>query len=136
MGHLCRNFGILVGLLTFFTCTYLLATEFVTMIPPRSDVLLFQRGHMPSPHHAKDEESGPSAFHTGPEETSIDLDREQVKPEVSSMSDGVTLLWSDLNYQIKVGKTDKRILNNIFGYVKPGELTALMVRIFRPYQFT
>jgi ATP-binding cassette subfamily G (WHITE) protein 2 (SNQ2) len=37
------------------------------------------------------------------------------------------LTWEDLNYDVPVPSGQKRLLNNVYGYVKPGELTALMV---------
>ena len=36
------------------------------------------------------------------------------------------LTWEALNYDVPVASGPKRILNNVYGYVKPGELTALM----------
>ncbi|ROW08214.1 hypothetical protein VMCG_03081 [Cytospora schulzeri] len=36
------------------------------------------------------------------------------------------LTWEDLTYDVPVAGGNRRLLNNVFGYVKPGELTALM----------
>ncbi|KAH7135031.1 ABC transporter CDR4 [Dendryphion nanum] len=36
------------------------------------------------------------------------------------------LTWEDLCYDVPVPSGELRLLNNIFGYVKPGQLTALM----------
>lgn len=36
------------------------------------------------------------------------------------------LTWENLNYDVPVPGGNKRLLDNVFGYVKPGELTALM----------
>lgn len=36
------------------------------------------------------------------------------------------LTWEDLNYDVPTPAGQLRLLNNIYGYVKPGELTALM----------
>ena len=35
--------------------------------------------------------------------------------------------WSDVNYDIKVKKTTRKILCDVDGWIKPGRLTALMV---------
>ncbi|ROV87435.1 hypothetical protein VSDG_09837 [Cytospora chrysosperma] len=118
------NFGILIALLSLFSCIYLVATEYIKMIPPRSDVLLFQRGRMPSHSLAEDEESG-TILRDSSEKLRVDSLKGN-KPEVLNASDGATLLWSRLTYEIKVGKLNKRILKSIDGWVKPGELTALM----------
>ncbi|CAI4215473.1 unnamed protein product [Parascedosporium putredinis] len=36
------------------------------------------------------------------------------------------LTWEELNYDVPTPAGTKRLLNNIYGYVRPGELTALM----------
>lgn len=36
------------------------------------------------------------------------------------------LTWENLNYDVPVPGGERRLLNNIWGYVRPGELTALM----------
>ncbi|KAG6024571.1 hypothetical protein E4U41_001739, partial [Claviceps citrina] len=36
------------------------------------------------------------------------------------------LTWENLNYDVPVPGGTRRLLNNVFGYVRPGELTALM----------
>lgn len=35
--------------------------------------------------------------------------------------------WKDVVYDIKIKKEDRRILDHVDGWVKPGTLTALMV---------
>ena len=35
--------------------------------------------------------------------------------------------WKDICYDIKIKKEERRILNHVDGWVKPGTLTALMV---------
>ena len=36
------------------------------------------------------------------------------------------LTWENLNYDVPVPGGERRLLNDVFGYVRPGELTALM----------
>lgn len=52
-----RNPGITIALMVFFACLYVLAAEYVKMLPPRSDVLLFQRGEVPIKSRTDDEEA-------------------------------------------------------------------------------
>ncbi|KAK6950636.1 hypothetical protein Daesc_007160 [Daldinia eschscholtzii] len=96
--------------------------EFITMLPPRSDVLLFQKGHMPSSCTGDDEEKGRAP------RDSARRSKYEKKDDYYALerSDGAHLLWSGLTYKIKVGKEEKVILDNIDGWVKPGTLTALM----------
>ncbi|KAI0842315.1 BcatrD protein [Hypoxylon sp. FL0890] len=120
--HVWRNLGICLALWSLFSCVYLFGTEFITMLPPRSDVLLFQRGHMPSTNVA-DEEKGTVSL-TSPEKQKVH--DEKTNYDALNTGDGAHLLWSGLTYKIKIGKKYKLILNNIDGWVKPGTLTALM----------
>jgi ATP-binding cassette subfamily G (WHITE) protein 2 (PDR) len=119
-----RNLGVVAALLTLYASIYLLSSEFITMLPPRSDVLLFQRRHMPSAPSPLDEESSTVASFNirtvKPEHTAS-------KPELNPPRTAAHISWADLTYDIKVGKENKRILNQVHGWVKPGKLTALMV---------
>ncbi len=36
--------------------------------------------------------------------------------------------WDGVNYDIKIKKEARKLLNDVDGWVKPGTLTALMVR--------
>ncbi|KAI0890676.1 BcatrD protein [Annulohypoxylon maeteangense] len=120
--HLWRNLGIVIALLVFFAFTYVMATEYITMLPPRSDILLFQRGHTPSTPLIEDEEMG-----VFPRNSSEQLvESKKTADDMIGISNGAHLLWTDLSYAIKEGKNEKVILNNIDGWVKPRTLTALM----------
>ncbi|KAI1754031.1 BcatrD protein [Xylaria castorea] len=121
--HLWRNFGILVALFSLFALFYILASEFITMLPPRSDVLLFQQGRMPPPQDPKDEEKGLN-LRTDPEK--LKVNDSQTNYDIPGASDGAHLMWSGLIYKVQEKKNDKVILNNIDGWVQPGTLTALM----------
>ncbi|KAI1451453.1 BcatrD protein [Annulohypoxylon moriforme] len=121
--HLWRNFGILIGLGVFFAWTYVTATEYITMLPPRSDVLLFQKGHMPPTHNIEDEEMGTFQHRSSGENL---VESKKATDDMLGTSDGAHLLWTDLTYTIKEGKKDKVILSSVDGWVKPGTLTALM----------
>ncbi|PSN74488.1 hypothetical protein BS50DRAFT_17238 [Corynespora cassiicola Philippines] len=59
-------------------------------------------------------------------------DRRNRKEDDTDASSGLNitskavLTWEDLCYDVPVPSGQLRLLNNIFGYVKPGQLTALM----------
>ncbi|PSR88503.1 ABC transporter [Coniella lustricola] len=119
---LWRNLGILIGIFAVFAFVYFVATEFVTMIPPRSDVLLYQQGHMPPVSHRDDEEALPDSRTS----TESGKSEEIIQSEGIDTGDRATLLWTSLSYGIKDGKAEKRILKSLDGWVTPGQLTALM----------
>jgi ABC-type multidrug transport system ATPase subunit/ABC-type multidrug transport system permease subunit len=59
-------------------------------------------------------------------------DKRNRKEEDTDASSGLnitskaSLTWEDLCYDVPIPSGELRLLNNIFGYVKPGQLTALM----------
>jgi hypothetical protein len=122
-----RNFGVLIALIALFSTIYLLSSEFVTMLPPRSDILLFQRKHVPAATHQRDDEE--TAFVTHGNADKLEDKNDGTSTGILEVTKGAHFVWSGLTYDIKVGKRNKRILNDIHGWVKPGTLTALMVRI-------
>ncbi|CZT44690.1 probable ABC transporter [Rhynchosporium secalis] len=115
--HLWRNFGIIIALTIFFTATYMVASEVVTAKKSTGEILLFQRGHqyqrdlrsdIEKPAQKAVSESAPS------------------RPVSGLQKQTSTFQWRDVCFDIKIKKEDRRILNHVDGWVKPGTLTALM----------
>lgn len=53
------------------------------------------------------------------------VDSDEKKDIVLSTGDSI-FTWSDLSYEIPYGDGSRKLLNNLWGWCKPGELTALM----------
>lgn len=103
---------------------YLFATEFITAKKSKGEVLLFPRGHTPAALKQKsagDEETAATAV-VGVEKAN--------KTELSAIIKKQTAIfhWEDVCYDIKIKGEPRRILDHVDGWVKPGTLTALMVR--------
>jgi ATP-binding cassette subfamily G (WHITE) protein 2 (PDR) len=69
-----------------------------------------------------DEEVATSAM-AGAEKTSSHVDVAAVLKRQTAI-----FHWEDVSFDIKIGKENRRILDHVDGWVKPGTLTALMVR--------
>jgi ATP-binding cassette, subfamily G (WHITE), member 2, SNQ2 len=54
------------------------------------------------------------------------LHEEYEKRDISLTTSDAVFTWSDLSYEIPYGNGTKKLLNNLWGWCKPGELTALM----------
>jgi ATP-binding cassette, subfamily G (WHITE), member 2, PDR len=121
-----RNLGIMIALMIFGCAIYLLATEYISAKKSKGEVLLFRRGRVP--------ELGPQAD----EESNVDdrintetvLAREKTVPDAPASIQKQTAVfhWNSVNYDIKIKGGSRRLLDNVDGWVKPGTLTALMVR--------
>ncbi|CAK9439082.1 uncharacterized protein LODBEIA_P33060 [Lodderomyces beijingensis] len=135
--HRWRNFGIIVALTFFFLLTYVLLTEFNKGARQRGEIALFLKSALKNHRKqmSKDEESGAG-------ETSEKLDVqakgeadrfENSKESLSSRESDSSqekskdvFFWKNLTYQVKIKKEDRVILNHVDGWVKPGQITALM----------
>ena len=103
---------------------YLIATEFVSLRKSKGDVLIFRRGQISHSRRAMDEE-GQCSLEGVMSQTEVG--KEDTTPlHVNTCA--ANFLWDDLSYDLKLKNGSRRILDHIEGWIKPGTLTALMVR--------
>lgn len=117
--NLWRNLGIVIAFMIFFMFVYLTATEYITEEASKGEVLLFRRGRQPKAQ-APDSETTADATY-----------RAEEKGEGSGANiqrQTAIFQWQDLCYDIKIKAEERRILDHVNGWVKPGTATALMVR--------
>ena len=121
--HKWRNLGILFAFMFGLLGCYLAATEFITAKKSKGEVLLFQRGNKPAFLKQKggDIESGNGgtmALAKGKSHTSEKIANIQKQTAIFQ--------WKDVCYDITIKKEQRRILDHVDGWVKPGTMTALM----------
>ncbi|KAF4949226.1 hypothetical protein FSARC_13532 [Fusarium sarcochroum] len=120
--HKWRNVGILLGFLLGFLVIYGFAAEHAK--PPRSkgEILVFRKGRMP-PSFEKTEKPDVEAQNT---ERPIVAEKGNTAA-TSGLTAGASVFhWEDLCYDIQIKGKDRRLLDNVDGWVKPGLSTALM----------
>ncbi|KAL2838950.1 ABC-2 type transporter-domain-containing protein [Aspergillus pseudodeflectus] len=120
--HLWRNYGIILAFMFFFLATYIVSSEFVRAKPSKGEILVFPRGKIPAfaKEIRRDEEESHNA--------------EKIPPLAGETDDHTAVIskqtaifhWQDVCYDIKIKGENRRILDHIDGWVKPGTLTALM----------
>lgn len=123
--HVWRNFGILMGFLFFFMAIYFIATELNSSTTSTAEALVFQRGHVPA-HLLKG--------HSAPAKTEDVVNEKGTHENGTADPNGVGGLepqrdiftWRNVVYDIKIKSEDRRLLDHVSGWVKPGTLTALM----------
>ena len=116
-GDLWRNWGIVVALIIFFLFLNVVLGEAVKFGMGGNSYLVYQRSNK--------ERKGLN--NTLLEKR--DARRRDKSNELGSdltVSSESALTWENLNYDVPVSGGTRRLLNNVFGYVRPGELTALM----------
>ncbi|KAM0270056.1 hypothetical protein ACHAQH_009556 [Verticillium albo-atrum] len=120
--HVWRNFGILVAFLIFFMIIYFVATELNSTTSSSAEVLVFQRGHVPT--HLKD---GVNRVTANDEMAAKAGSKEEAGANVGSIEPQKDIFtWRDVCYDIEIKGQGRRLLNEVSGWVKPGTLTALM----------
>ncbi|KIX92790.1 uncharacterized protein Z520_11453 [Fonsecaea multimorphosa CBS 102226] len=138
--HLWRNLGIAFAYMAFFLVFYLVATEVRSTVNAEPQRLVFRDYR--------------TAQSLSPTEGDIEAkaaggDQENPPPQLPGLGDGVpnsaarsqsvnkgpnekgqdktgTLAWEDLTLDIAIRGKNKRLLDNVNGWVKPGTLTCLM----------
>lgn len=123
--HLWRNFGILMAFLIGFLIIYLLITQWNTRNTSTGEVLVFRRGHVPLAltrflkRQPSDEEVTPIQIVAASQLPEAEVFR------LLEKHTGV-YTWDHVTYDIHVKEGTRRLLDEVSGWVKPGELTALM----------
>ncbi|KAI1097337.1 ABC-2 type transporter-domain-containing protein [Jackrogersella minutella] len=113
---LWRNFGIIMGIIVFFLIGNVVLGEFVKYGMGGNQAKVFAKPD--SERKALNEALANKR-----------LERQKSKEDVESalkIESSSILTWEDLKYDVPVPGGTRRLLNGIYGYCKPGELTALM----------
>lgn len=120
--HAWRNFGILIAFLVAFMLIYFIATELNSQTTSAAEVLVFQRGHVP----AYLMNGGGKAVVT--EDMTKTPKQEGGGEEKADAIEAQTdiFTWRDVVYDVPIKGENRRLLNHVSGWVKPGTLTALM----------
>ncbi|CAH6720308.1 pleiotropic ABC efflux transporter of multiple drugs Cdr1p [[Candida] jaroonii] len=119
--HVWRNFGITIGFMVFFLLTYIVLCEFNKGAMQKGEILLFQRSALKKEKNlasSSDLESG---------------DYEKTPVQYENSDDDQKLIrntnifhWRNITYEVKIKSETRVILDDVDGWVKPGQVTALM----------
>ncbi|KAG0158600.1 hypothetical protein PDIDSM_66760 [Penicillium digitatum] len=123
--HRWRNMGIMIGFMVFFMVTYLVGTEYISEAKSKGEVLLFRRGYAPKnsgnsdgdveqTHGVSSAEKKDGAGSGGEQESAA------IQRQTSIFQ------WQDVCYDVHIKNEERRILDHVDGWVKPGTCTALM----------
>ena len=121
--HLWRNYGILVAFMIFFYAAYIFLTETNYKSAAHGEFLVFRRGHEPKSalNSAGDlEATAPNDNEKITTSNHTDEAMKLLKPQIDVFT------WRDACYDVPVKGGQRRLLDHVSGWVKPGTLTALM----------
>jgi ATP-binding cassette, subfamily G (WHITE), member 2, SNQ2 len=135
--HLWRNVGFICAFFLFFVFLTMYGMETAKPNAGGGSVTVFKRGQVPKKveesietggRHTKDEETGEKTRSVEkvdePDSTNTDLARSATMGKVAKNETVFT--WRDVNYTIPYEGHERKLLQDVQGYVRPGKLTALM----------
>ncbi|RHZ56971.1 hypothetical protein CDV55_104831 [Aspergillus turcosus] len=131
--HLWRNFGIIIAWFVFFVALTMVGTEMQQPNKGGSSVTIFKRNEAPKEvEEAVKNKELPEDVESGQKENAANADPEKTQSgesgsEVKDIAQSTSIFtWQDVNYTIPYKGGQKKLLQGVQGYVKPGRLTALM----------
>ncbi|KAJ9131215.1 ABC-2 type transporter [Coniochaeta hoffmannii] len=117
-GELWRNWGIVAALIIFFLIMNVVLGELVKYGMGGNQAHVFQK---PNDERKRLNE----ALMRKREEKNKNHGKEEAASDLKINSESI-LTWEALVYDVPVPGGTRRLLNNVYGYVRPGQLTALM----------
>ncbi|KAL7421564.1 ATP-binding cassette transporter snq2 [Cryptotrichosporon argae] len=114
--HIWRNYGILLGFFCFFMFLQMFFMETLQQGARHLAIVVYKKEDKDLKARNARLAERREAFRAG--KLDQDLSGLSMKP--------IPFTWENLTYTVPVPGGQKQLLNNVFGYVKPGTLTALM----------
>lgn len=128
--HRWRNFGILVVFIIGYMALHLMATEYVASERSKGEVLVFTRDALS--RQRRNQQNPKGDIETGRivnTQRGVVSTAEMTEEKTENVEKQTSIFhWQNVCYDIMIKGEQRRILDHVDGWVKPGTLTALMVR--------
>ncbi|KAI0132440.1 ABC drug exporter AtrF [Xylariales sp. AK1849] len=138
--HLWRNFGFLWAFFAFFLAIAMIGMELMKPNAGGAAVTIYKRGQVPKSlqkaietggrkKDARDEESGSSTEvnAAGVDAENVEKQEERDKQAMQNVAKNETIFtFQNISYTIPFQGGERKLLNQVQGFVRPGKLTALM----------
>ncbi|EEH23444.2 hypothetical protein PABG_05655 [Paracoccidioides brasiliensis Pb03] len=126
--HIWRNLGFIFAFQVFFYVLYLTATQLNTASASTAEFLVFRRGNVPKymlkQNDEENDKAAPPAAAAAAAAGANSKNEEDKTNVLPPQTDVFT--WRNVTYDITIKGEDRRILDHVSGWVRPGTLTALM----------
>ncbi|GBE77519.1 ABC-2 type transporter-domain-containing protein [Sparassis latifolia] len=125
-----RNFLVLVGFFFLFQLTQVLLAEFYTQFGSGSGATIFAKedADMKARNAVLREKKEQRAGQSGADKKEkLELTESRTsQAQSNTVAQRRSFTWEKINYFVPVEGGTRRLLHDVYGYVKPGTLTALM----------
>lgn len=129
--HLWRNFGVIIAFAVLYLLVTVFAAEFLSFVGGGGGALVFKRSK-----RSKNIKKQATKDNDEEQVQSDDNNAALARGEQTSGADDETFnrlsssdrmfTWSNVNYTVPYGNGERKLLNNVNGYAKPGIMIALM----------
>lgn len=133
--HKWRNIGIIIAYIVCFLFLYLALTELNRGAMQKGEIVLYLRGSLKKIRKttdakkatANDPENQLTNEKINLQDANNSFDKSSAPDEKHGLAQGKQIFhWRNLTYSVKIKSEDRIILNHVDGFVKPGQVTALM----------
>lgn len=127
--HLWRNFGIITAWFLFFVFLTMLGMEIQKPNKGGSSVTVFKRGEVPKTVEEAIQHKRPPMDEESVEKDPLSsgLQTDEGEQKVRDIAKNTSIFtWQDVNYTIPYKGGQRKLLQGVDGYVKPGRLTAMV----------
>lgn len=111
-------------MMLFFLGTYLFASEMIAATRSKGEVLVFRKKYLRNRRQPNTDKEAANTMRTVVAENTVKDSGKS--PAIHKQTD--IFQWRDVCYDIQIKNETRRLLDQVDGWVKPGTLTALMVR--------
>ncbi|PCG93662.1 CDR ABC transporter [Penicillium occitanis (nom. inval.)] len=123
--HLWRNFGVVVAFTVLYILVTVVANEIMTFASGGGGALVFKKSRrskqLAQAEKKADEENGANGTVVPANNSSSD---DKIMNSLST-SDRI-FTWTNVEYTVPYGNSERKLLNGVNGYAKPGVMIALM----------
>ncbi|GMM31117.1 ATP-binding cassette transporter [Martiniozyma asiatica (nom. inval.)] len=123
--HAWRNFGLLFAFIIGYMVVNCIVVEVFNPIQSSSDQLLFIKGATLSADILKELNIESEDLEAGGEDLPGNLDTAQSASDQKLGSNDI-FMWKNVDYVVPYAGEQRKLLDNVQGYVLPGTMTALM----------
>ena len=118
--HAWRNWGVNIVWTFGYIVFNVILSEYLKPVEGGGDLLLYKRGHMPElgTENADARTASREEMMEALNGPNVDLEKVIAEKDVFT--------WNHLDYTIPYDGATRKLLSDVFGYVKPGKMTALM----------
>ena len=126
--HLWRNFGVLIAFTVLYVLVTAMGSELFSFVGGGGGALIFKKGSKPLARGTSsfaDAEKGDDAGDSSASSDQLQISQEDDPRPKTSENESV-FTWTDVNFSVPYDGGQRKLLNQVSGYAKPGVMVALM----------